>query len=176
LEGKSSFFTIILLIIVAFLTLTLAALAGYFFLGGSKTEIKVIENASIEIPKDEDLASLVVFGEGEVSKPEVFNLKNNDTNSIPVIQVSVELEYLIKTPKKSSIKDPAAKMEKYHGKIKQLIGTYFMNQTLQDVKELHAKEKAAEELKKQINELINENEEDKKDIVYEVIFDKWFVS
>ncbi|MCX8130316.1 MAG: flagellar basal body-associated FliL family protein [Clostridia bacterium] len=176
MEGKGSFFNIVLLLIVAFLTLTLAALAGYVFLGGgSKTTEKVVEKAHIEVPKDEDLVSLTVFEEG---KPELFNLKNENKDSgvLPVIQVSIELEYFKKAPKGSSIKDTALKVQAYQKKIKELIGTYFMNRTLEEVKQPDAKKKAAEELKKAINELINENEEDKKDIIYEITFEKWFYS
>ena len=172
MEGKSSFFNIVLLVIVALLTLSLAALAGYVFIGGGQKQSVVIQQVDTTIPADDELVSLKLY-EG---KPKYYNLKveNSASNVLPVIQISVELKYFKKAPKKSTIKDTTAKITAYEGEIKELIGTYFMNLSLNEVKKADAKEKAAEELKKQINELINKNEEVKKDVIYKIAFEEWF--
>ncbi len=171
MEGKGSFF--VLLFIVAFLSLTLAILAGYvFFFSGNdqKAEAETVHSEE-KIPKDEDLSKMPLF-EGK----KIYNLKNTSVEgstgkSLPVIQVSVELKYFIKV---KGIKNVEEKIIAHQGAIKELVGNYFLNMTLDEVSQITAKEKAKKELTKQINELLMSSEKDKKDIIYTVIFDEWF--
>jgi flagellar basal body-associated protein FliL len=169
LESKGTFF--ILIIVVAILTLTLAALAGYLFLvqgaPQAKSEVQAAVAETAVVPKEIDLATLELF-----DSKKYFNLKNNDPTKIAVIQVSVSLQYFkaIKEDKKLIVEE---KVAAYQPEIKELVGTYFLNVSIDDVKMPDAKEKAKKELKKQINDLLNNGEKNKYEYVYKVIFDEW---
>jgi flagellar basal body-associated protein FliL len=172
LEEKSGFF--VLIIVIAFLSLTLALLAGYvfFFSGGdSESANEVGRSTKVAIPADEELATFPLF-EGA----KIFNLKNvsekqENSNSIHVIKVSVEINYFKKV---EGIKNVEEKLMAYNGKIKELVGNYFLNMTLEEVAKTEAKDKAKKELTKQINELLLASERIKTDIVYTLAFDEWF--
>lgn len=166
MEGKGSFF--ILLIIVAFLTLALAVLAGYlFFVAGSpKTTTVEVQKETTKRPVDEDLEMKKLF-EGK----KYFNLKNSDDKKIAVIQVNVELVFYKKI---KGIKDVKKKIDAYDGEIKEVVGTYFQNMTLDDAKKPEMKEQAKKELAKKLNELLTASEKEKKDIIYTVNFEDWF--
>jgi flagellar basal body-associated protein FliL len=165
LEGKGSFF--ILLVIVAILTLTLAVLAGYlFFVSGTpKTTTEVSAHETENKPKEEELGHHTLF-EGK----QYFNLKSVEEEKVSIIMLGIQIDYL-------KSKDTEADEEKFvafGGKIKEVIGTYFQNMTLEDAKKPETKDKVKEDLKKKFNELMAHAQKDKKDFVYEVIFYEWF--
>lgn len=163
MEGKGSF--IILLAIVAFLSLTLAVLAGYvFFVGGSSS--KHTPEVTATRPKDEDLASKKIF-EGK----KYFNLKSENDNKIAVIQVTGEIQYFKKV---KGLKDTKAKLDFYDSEIKKIIGSYFQNMTKAEVEKPETRSLAEKDLAKKINELLNSSEDAKYEIVYKVVFDDWF--
>lgn len=166
MEGKGSFF--ILLFIVALLTLTLAVLAGYLFFvaDSSKPAVQTTQQAKTIIPSEDKLERKMLF-----ESKNVFNLKNDDDKKIAVIQVNVELVYYKQV---KGVKEVAKLLEAYDGEIKEIIGTYFQNMTLEDVKDLAVKEKAKKDLTKQINEKLTAAEKEKNDIVYTVNFPVWF--
>lgn len=166
MEGKGSFF--ILLVIVAILTLTLAVLAGYiFFVGGTpQTKVEAIASGQMEKrPSENELSSLKLFNEKTI-----FNLKSDD-GEMSVIQLNAILCYYKKV---KGIKSTDEKITLNEGKIKEIIGTYFQGLSLEDVRKPEAKQRANEELKKIINEYLTSNEKQKDDIVYSIIFDEWF--
>jgi flagellar basal body-associated protein FliL len=165
LEGKGSFF--ILLFIVAFLSLTLAALAGYvFFVAGTpKTTAEVSQKETTKRPPDEDLVTEKVF-----DSKAIFNLKSVDNNKIAFIQINAEISYYKKI---NGIKDTTVKITTYKSEIRELIATYFQSLTLEEVKQNPTKKKAKEDLKKQINELLMASEKQKNNIVYDIIFEDW---
>ncbi len=168
MESKGTFF--ILIIVVAVLTLTLAALAGYLFLvqGTPRNNAAAASSAEVkEVPKDEDLAVLELY-DGK----KYFNLKNDDPKKIAIIQVNVALQYFIKIKDDKKIK-VEGKIAANELEIKELIGTYFLNVSLDDVKQVDSKEKAKTELKNQINALLNEGEKEPHEYVYKVIMDEW---
>ena len=169
LESKGTFF--ILIIVVAVLTLTLAALAGYLFLvqgtPGAKSAQTQETEAVKEIPKEADLTIIELYEGGK----KYFNLKNDD-DKIAVIQVNIALKHFNEIKENKKIK-VAEKMQANVLEIKELVSTYFMQVTLEDVKHSDAKEKAKVELKKQINELLNEGEKEPYEFVYKVIIDEW---
>ncbi|HEX3029304.1 MAG TPA: flagellar basal body-associated FliL family protein, partial [Clostridia bacterium] len=72
------------------------------------------------------------------------------------------------------IKNTTEKLEVYSSEIKSMIGTYFMKMTLAEAMDDKIKVEAAENLKKNINDLLLENEYTKAPIVYQVIFEDWF--
>lgn len=172
MEGKSGFF--VLIIVIAFLSLTLAMLAGYvFFFSGSDSEPAndTEHGTKVEIPSDEELATFSLF-EGT----KIFNLKNDpqkqeSVNSIHAIKISVEIDYFKDV---EGIKSVEEKLTAYEGKIKELVGNYFLNMTLEEVAKTEAKEKAKKELTKQVNELLLASEKIKTNIVYTLVFDEWF--
>ena len=166
MEGKGSFF--ILLFIVAFLSLTLAGLAGYvfFFSGSTQSASEAVHHqAKVVRPPDEDLAVKKLFEE----KGKYFNLAPSETDDkkLSVIQVGVELVYFKKV---KGVKEPAAKIAAYDGEIREIVGTYFQNKTLEDVRKPETKQKAKEEITKEINKLLGEKE----NIIYTINFGEWF--
>ena len=168
MESKGTFF--ILIIVVAVLALTLAALAGYLFLVQGTPGAKTANTHATEVkvvPKEEDLAVLELY-EGK----KYFNLKNEDPKKIAIIQVDIALKYFvaIKEDKKLKVLE---KIESNVLEIKELISTYFLRVTFDDVKLPDAKEKAKVELKKQINDLLNEGEKEAHEYVYKVIIVDW---
>ncbi len=172
MEGKGNFF--ILLFVVAFLSLTLALLACYvfFFAGNSpKPPSEPVQSSEEKRPADDELATISLF-DGK----KIFNLKNNSdkpeaNKSMAAIQVSVQIQYFKKV---KGIKSVEEKIMAYDGAIKELVGNYFLNMTLEEVSQTATKEKAKKELTEQINALLTSSEEGKKDIVYTLIFDEWF--
>lgn len=172
MESKGTFF--ILIIVVAVLALTLAAAVGYIFLvqGNSANNAKanVEQNTanSKEVPKDEELESIPVY-DGK----QYFNLKSDaESKTIAILQVDISLKYFIafKNDKKLIVSE---KLDKNILKIRELIGNYFMEVTLDEAKQKDTKMKAKEELKKQINEMLNEGAEKQHEFVYEVILSNW---
>jgi len=167
LEGKGSFF--ILLIIVAILTLTLAVLAGYlFFVAGTPqtNPEAVTEKTEIKRPSESELAYKDLF-----TDKQYFNLKNEDSDKTSVIMVKMQLVYFKKV---KGIKSTDEKINLNEGKIKEIIGTYFQKMTLDEVKLPETKDRANKELTGLINQLLTSNEKQKQNIVYEIVFNEWF--
>jgi flagellar basal body-associated protein FliL len=168
LEGKGSYF--VLLIIVAILTLTLVILAGYLFFVASPQQPNLEKAASGEVelrrPSDSELASKKIFDEKQY-----FNLKSTQDNKLSVIAISVELVYFKKV---EGIKSTEEKINANESKIKEMIGTYFQNLTIEEVKLPETKQRANIDLTRQINNFLTSNEDQKQEIVYEVVFDEWF--
>lgn len=164
MESRSSF--VILLVIIAILTLTLAVMVGYIFLVSGSEQNKTDSSLNSEIQRipDKDLAVVNLFEENNF-----FNLKSNGDTKI--IQISAQLKYR-KSVK--GIKNVDEKVKFNLGKVKEIFGTYFQGLTVDDIKKSGAKEKANTELVKKVNEYLLSNEKRKNDIVYEIEFDKWF--
>jgi len=168
MESKGTFF--ILIIVVAVLTLTLAALAGYLFLVQGTPGAKTTDTNKAEVkdlPKDEELETLELY-EGK----KYFNLKNEDPKKIAIIQVNVGLKYFIQIKENKKLK-VLEEIDSNLMEIREIVSSYFLHVTLDDVKLVDAKEKAKAELKKQINELLNEGEKEVHEYVYKVIIDEW---
>jgi carboxylesterase type B len=167
LEGKSSYF--VLLVIVACLSITLAFLAiGYFFFGatGSSAGKEVVVMAQT-VPSDTELSNKVIF------ESKNFNLKKTDNKQIAVINLSASMKYY-KTVDKMKEEEVAAKIDFYSKEINAAFGTYFQDLTLDQVADKATKTKAESDLKKQINEILSGNEKKASPIVYSITFDYWF--
>lgn len=134
-----------------------------------KTAADTINRETTIRPTDDKLATKKVF-----ESKKYFNLKMGPDNKMAVIQVNAEVVYLKEVKGLKNKQDPAKKLEAYDGEIKELIGTYFQNMTLEDAKKPDTKEKAKKDLKKQINDLILSTETVKGEIVYTINFDEWF--
>lgn len=163
MEGKNRF-SIILLVIIAALAIALASITVYVLVGGNGASTKV-EKVEITRPADTEVSVKQIFDK------KLMNLKTSEDKKVSVIQISSEIVYYNKV---TGIKDIATKLKNYDGEMKELMGTYFQNLTLEDVKKPETKEKAKKELTKQLNDLLNANEKNKNDIVYTINFNEWF--
>ncbi len=168
MEGKSSYF--ILLVIVAFLSISLAFLAiGYFFFDGrSSTPEKEIVLVEEKVPTDEELSNKVIFEKTN------FNLKKTEDKQVAVIVLSANMKHFKKVEGMKSEEEIAAKIDFYSKEINSAIGTYFQGLTLAEVSEADAKQKASEELKNKINEILTNNDKKASPLVYSIVFDYWF--
>ena len=166
MEGKG-LSNVVLLIIIAFLSLTLAVLAGYVFIvGGSPRAAVAVEKDEIKRPADKDLAQLKLFNEKSY-----FNLKVTDGGKTPVILFNMDIKYFKKV---KGIKSVDEKINSYITEMREVVGTYFQNMTYEEAKLPETKEKAKKELTEKINEVLLASEKNKKNIVYTVVFEEWF--
>lgn len=171
MESKSTFF--VLIIVVAILTLALAAMAGYLFIiqgnSHSGTAAPAAANqAKTTIPKEEDLTTISLF-DGK----RYFNLENTDPKKIAIIQVNVSLKCLSEFKQDKKTVKAEEKISSYSPEIQELVVKFFLGMTEDQIKSPDQLDKAKEQLKKDINALLNEDTKDKKDIVYKVIFSEW---
>lgn len=166
MENKGTF--IILLLIIVVLTVTIAAMAGFMLFSNKPVPGSVVETANPSyVPSDKEVSSIQLYEEKRV-----YNLKNDEEYSNPVIQIDVTLWYYNKI---DGIEDVEAKITAYTSKIRETIGFYFKDITLTDIK--NGKKSGTvikDELKEEINELLRANIQIDRDIVYEVVFDEWF--
>ncbi len=167
--GKGNY--TILLFIVAILTLTLAVLAAYLFFVGGSSKNNSTDNAQeakvIAIP-DNQRGSFSVFDEKQY-----LNLKDdgNYENSILIIN---QLNLIYDKGKKG--KNNAAILDKfalYQNEIMEDIQIYFQNTSLTQIKQPDYMSTVKEDLKKLINDLLNSNEKENKEFIYEVVIN-WF--
>lgn len=173
MESKSTFF--ILIIIVAILALSLAALAGYLFIvqGASRGQAEVNEDGVPvedikEIPSEEELVKISLYDSARY-----FNLKNTSTDSKnSIIQVNVTLK-CYKTLKRDKKAVVAEMVTARAEEIQELVIRFFMTLTAEDVEDLTVMDRAKEDLTKQINDLMNEGIVEPEDVIYRVVFSQW---
>ncbi len=169
MESKGVFF--ILIIVIAILTLSLAALAGYIFIvqGNSDNDKESIETAKVDpdIPAKEDRIVIQLF-----DKARTFNLKNKNSDKVSVIQANVALDChkVLANNKKAVVTDIIAN---YGSEIQELVVRFFLEKTIDDVKNTAVMDEAKAELEEKINNLLNEGVKKPEDIVYKVIFSEW---
>lgn len=170
MDSKGTY--IILIVVVALLALSLAALAGYVFIvqgsppkdsSGETTH----EQVDVEIPKKNNRIIIDLF-----EQKRVYNLKSSDPNKTSVIQafVSLDCHKTLKRDKKAVVSEIVGD---YSGEIQELVVRFFMTKTIDDVKNIEFMDNAKKELAEQINALLNEGESVPEDIVYKVIFSEW---
>ena len=168
MEGKGSYF--ILLVIVAFLSITLAFLAIAFFFfgrGGDEVENKPVAMATVTAPTADDLAIKVIC------EKQNFNLKKNNDKEIAVIVLSVSMKHF-KTVDDLKEEEVTAKIDFYSQEINSALITYFQGLTLEDVSKKETKIKAEEELTQKINEILANGDSKAIPIVYSIICNYWF--
>lgn len=166
LEGKGNY--IILLVIVAVLTLTLAILVGYLFIisGAPQENSEVSANVAAQnIPDDSQLEKRQLFDEKKL-----VNLKT-DNDKISVIQINGVIKYHKKV---KGIKNVEEKLDFYAEQMRETVCSYFQSLTIDQVRDPEFKKKAKQDIKNQLNDLLSSSEDKKVEIVYEVIFDEWF--
>ncbi len=166
MEGRSSF--VLLLVIVAVLTLTLALLSGYVFIVGgaqSRGAEKVVE---VRMPDSDELNKKPIFGD----KAEVFNLKQDIDGTLGVMQLNAELVYFKKV---KGIKNTDELIDNYISEIKEAITQYLLDRTYSEVNHRDGLQKAKEDLKVLTNNIFKEKEGLTSDVVWEVVISKWNV-
>jgi flagellar basal body-associated protein FliL len=169
LTNKISFVS--LLVIIAILTIATAMLAGYIFifqgvLHDNPENVRQAGFSEIRRPSDDEIEHKKLFNEGQL-----FILKNENNTKTSIIRIGIDLVYYKKA---RGIKNCGEKISLFDSEIKELVGTYFQDKTLEQVKDPEFKKKSKEELKKLINDLLNSNERSYSDIVYEIVFYDWF--
>jgi flagellar basal body-associated protein FliL len=152
------------------MAISLAALAGYLFIVQGNSLDKLAATAVVstkEVLKDEDAVNINLYDDKSY-----FNLKNDDPKKIAMIQVQVTLKCYktLKVNKKVKVEE---KVSAYSDEIKELVVRFFLTKTIDDVKNTQVMDKAKDDLKKQINTLLNEGEKYPEDIVNKVIFSEW---
>jgi len=156
---------------VAVLALSLAALAGYLVIvQGNSSDGKVAPANSGKVsgvPSEDDLVKVPLFTDARY-----FALKKTGSQQAAVLQTKVTLKCYktLQRDKKAVVEEIVnARSEE----IQELVVRFFMTLTSEDVKDLAVLDRAKEDLKNQINALLNEGEENPEDIVYNVIFSEW---
>lgn len=166
MEGKSNFF--ILIAVIAFLSFTLAMLMGYIFFVGNKGDkpVDLGENEKIiVVPKDEELDFENLF-EGRT----FFNLNRSSEGQNHVIQVTLKMEYFKKV---DGIRNPLEKIQLNKSRLRELVGSYFMSLTIDDVNTPQGRDTIRKELIVKMNELLLANEETNNSIIYNIVFEEW---
>lgn len=171
MESKSTYF--ILIVIVAVLALSLAAIAGYMFIvQGMSRNNKAGEDAILledakEVPGEDELIKISLYDSARY-----FNLKNENSDKSSIIQVNVTLKCYnkLKLNKKADVEKIITGRSE---EIQELVVRFFMTLTADDVKNPAMMDMAKEKLTNQINDLLNEGIEEKEDIVYKVVFSQW---
>jgi len=171
LESKGISF--ILIIVIAVLSLTLAALAGYLFIvqgaSGNKTDAAAVAEgeAAKKITLKEDRIIIPLFEDKRT-----YNLKNEDPEKSSMMQLHVALDCYkqLKNDKKTDVEE---KVLAYSDEIQEIIVKFFLTKTVSDVKDVAVMEKAKEELATEINKLLNEGVKKPEDVIYKVIFSEW---
>lgn len=165
MENKGVSF-IVLLVIIAFLSLTITALAVYVFLGGNSHDKgqSVQTEQGVTRPADDHFVSKKLF------EDKVMNLASENANQRPVIQINAGIIYYKKV---EGVKNVEEKITFYEPEIKELFSVYFQKLTVQEAMKPEARTKAKEELKEAINELLNQSERSKKEFIYNVIMEDW---
>ncbi len=169
MEGKSSYF--ILLVIVAFLSISLAFLAiGYFFFDNHDANPeKEVVLVTEKVPTDEELVNKVIFEKNN------FNLKKTDDKQVAVIVLSASMKHYKELKDEGMTEEQInTKIDFYSKEINSAIGTYFQGLTLDDVRQVDSKEKASKDLTKIINDILINNDKKASPLVYSIIFDYWF--
>ncbi|HOL92577.1 MAG TPA: flagellar basal body-associated FliL family protein [Clostridiales bacterium] len=171
MESKSTFF--ILIVIVAVLALSLAALAGYLLIvqgspgdsGDGRQDGS--EEDTVVVPKEEELLKIPLYDGAKY-----FTLKKEKANDSSIIQVNVTLKCYrtLKSNKKVVVEELInAKKEE----IQELVVRFFMSRTVNEIRDVDMLDSAKLELAGQINSLLSEGLEKPEDVVYRVIFSEW---
>lgn len=166
MEGKGSF--VILLVIVAILTLTIAVLAGYLFIMGGSP--KPDANAALaqmgKVPEPNQLNRKPIFTES----PEIFNLKQDTNGKLGIMQLSAEVVYYKKV---KGIKSTDELIDSSNSEIKEAITEYFLSKTYSEMSQEQGLQCAKEDLKNKINDLFKKKEAIGSNVVWDVTISKW---
>ena len=179
MERKSSFF--VFLIIIAILTLVIAALVSFIMLVGinaataeggaavgGATDVYAFAG---EPPDEASLATEVLFESG---KP--INLMSDNVSKPSYALVEMSVKYFIKI---DGIKDVQAKILLNKANLQEIVTTYFMAMSVDEFSRFETKARAKEDLKRELNDFLLTTIAGEKDrrranvIIYDVVFSAW---
>lgn len=163
---KKGSVNIILIIVIAILSLSLAILAGVIFFA-SRPEDKSVDavvKPTVLKPGDANLGILELFP----NEDKIFNLKYEDGKKAAYIKINGEIWY------NKGIKNADKVINAYYSSIVEAVSTYFQNMTLEEARQPEKKQIAKKELKDILNKMINESEKYEYNYIYDIIFDEWF--
>lgn len=168
MEGKSGF--VILLVIVAFLSLTLAGMAGYIFLfSGQHTGTEAAKTVSTSEVSEKDLTSVQLF-DGK----KYLNLKSTDEKKMSVIQLGIAIKVL-KVSESGSKESKSTPIDGYLDELREATIAYFGNMSVEQARnQSETMEKAKKDLIKKYNSIVPPDEKTKKNMVYSIVFYDWF--
>ena len=179
MEKKSSF--IVLLVIVAVLTLVIAALVSFILLIGinvpaaAESANSGRESSFISLPAEPpDESTLATIRLFESAQP--LNLKTEDPAKPSFALIEVSIKYFIKV---DGVKDVEAKITLNLANMREIVNTYFMAMSVDEFSRFETKAKVKQDLKKALNEFLLTTiagEKDRKkanEIIYDVVFSSW---
>ena len=162
MEKKSSL-VVILVVVIAFLSLTVTIMSVLIFASPSSNDIGSNVKQSMSIPGDDSLKTKRLY-----SDDVILNLASLDDRKLSVIKLNIDLIYF------KDIKKIDEKLEAYDGRIKEAVATYFQKLTIEDVRKPETKEMAKKDLIDELNKILNENEKMEKQVIYSISFPQWF--
>jgi len=179
LEKKGNFF--IFLLIIAILTLIIAALVSFIMLVGISGPPAVAESANdtgpqaftvVGEPPDEGaLATLVLLESG---KP--INLMTDNASRPSFALIEMSIKYFVKV---DGIKDVQAKINLNAANLQEIVTTYFMAMSVEEFSRFETKARVKDELKQEFNNYLISTISAEKDrrkvteVVYDVVFSAW---
>ncbi|MCL2058744.1 MAG: flagellar basal body-associated FliL family protein [Oscillospiraceae bacterium] len=180
MEKKSSF--LIFLVIIAFLTLIIAALVTFIMLVGINGPALAAEGAYTgrdnepyvlagEPPDEASLATIALLESGQP-----INLMTSDPSKPSYALVEMSVKYYVKI---DGIKDVQAKMNLNKANLQEIVTTYFMAMDVDEFSRFETKARVKDELKQELNEFLLttiSGEKDRrkvKEVIYDVVFSAW---
>ena len=179
MEKKGNFF--IFLLIIAVLTLIIAALVSLIFLFGINGPSAVAESPSDtpsqsytvqgEPPDESSLATLVLLESG---KP--INLMTDNPSKPSFALIEMSIKYFVKV---DGIRDVQAKINLNTANLQEIVTTYFMAMSVDEFSRFETKARVKDELKQEFNNYLISTISSEKDrrrvaeVVYDVLFSAW---
>lgn len=178
MEKRGSFF--LFLIIIAVLTLIIAALVAFIILIGISPPAAVAETDDwasgpqvvyAEPPDESSLATMVLLEQGQP-----INLRTDDPTRPTYALVEMSVKYFIEV---DGVTDANAKMSFNRANLQEIAITYFMAMNVEEFSNFGTKARVKEEMKKELNEFLLTtipNERDRRragDMIYDVVFSAW---
>ena len=180
MEKKSNF--LIFLVIIAILTLIIAALVAFIMLVGINGPAVSAEGNNTggssgsyamagEPPDESSLATIVLLESG---KP--INLMTDNASKPSYALIEMSVKYFIKV---DGIKDVQAKIELNKANLQEIVTTYFMAMDVDEFSRFETKARVKNDLKQELNDFLLTTISDAKDrrkvneVIYDVVFSAW---
>ena len=180
MEKKSNF--LIFLIIIAILTLIIAALVSFIMLVGINGPAISAEDYNTgggsgsyalagEPPDESGLAAVALL---EAGKP--INLMTDNASKPSYALIEMSVKYFTKV---DGVKDVQAKIDLNKANLQEIVTTYFMSMNVEEFSRFETKARAKNELKQELNDFLLTTISGEKDrrraneIIYDVVFSAW---
>ena len=181
MEKKSNF--LVFLVIIAILTLIIAALTTFIIIvgiNGPASTAEAGDSASYSasyamaggIPPDEDSLSTIPL----IESGQAINLASDNPAKPSYALIEMSIKYFNKI---EGIKDVQAKITLNKANLQEIVTTYFMAMSVEEFSRFETKARVKEELREELNgfllSTISTDKERRKvgDIIYDVVFSAW---